>query len=88
MQRYVFVFYFYKFFINNINSIINSIFIFVKKNQENQNKLQSKFDSYAQRNKILKETKIIPRVVYEIEQFNKEILLLGKRTGVSIKSKY
>lgn len=85
---FCFCFLLYKFFINNINSIINSIFIFVKKNQENQNKLQSKFDSYAQRNKILKETKIIPRVVYEIEQFNKEILLLGKRTGVSIKSKY
>lgn len=52
--------------------------------QENQNRLHSKSDSYAQRNKILKETKAIPRVVYEIEQFNKEVLLLGKRTGVSI----
>jgi len=37
-----------------------------------------------QRNKILKETKIIPRVVYEIEQFHKEILSLDKKTGVSI----
>lgn len=54
--------------------------------EENQNKLQSKFDSYAQRNKILKETKIIPRVVYEIEQFNKEILLLGKRTGIPLEN--
>ncbi|OAD51916.1 Fanconi anemia group I protein [Eufriesea mexicana] len=52
--------------------------------EENQNKSQSKSDSYAQRNKILKETKIIPRVVYEIEQFNKEILLLGKRTDVPL----
>ncbi|KAK1122548.1 hypothetical protein K0M31_008998 [Melipona bicolor] len=54
--------------------------------EENQNKLQSKSDSYAQRNKILKETKVIPRVVYEIEQFNKEILLLSKRTGVPLEN--
>ncbi|KOC59133.1 Fanconi anemia group I protein like protein [Habropoda laboriosa] len=54
--------------------------------EENQNKLHSKCDSYAQRNKILKETKVIPRVVYEIEQFNKEILLLGKRTGVPLEN--
>lgn len=37
-----------------------------------------------QRNKILKETKIIPSAVYEIEQFHKEVLLLDKKTGVSI----
>jgi len=37
-----------------------------------------------QRNKILKETKIIPRVVGEIEQFHKEVLSLDKKTGVSI----
>lgn len=67
-----------------------SLFYFIIKYflKENQNKLKLKSDSYAQRNKILKETKVIPRVVYEIEQFNKEILLLGKRTGVSIKHKY
>ncbi|CAL7938106.1 unnamed protein product [Xylocopa violacea] len=52
--------------------------------EENQNKLNSKSDSSAQRNKILKETKTIPRVVYEIEQFNKEILLLGKRTAIPL----
>lgn len=54
--------------------------------EENQNKLKLKSDSYAQRNKILKETKVIPRVVYEIEQFNKEILLLGKRTGIPLEN--
>ncbi|XP_033206109.2 Fanconi anemia complementation group I isoform X1 [Bombus vancouverensis nearcticus] len=54
--------------------------------EENQNKLKSKSDSYAQRNKILKETKVIPRVVYEIEQFNKEILLLGKKTGIPLEN--
>ncbi|XP_076677421.1 Fanconi anemia complementation group I isoform X2 [Andrena cerasifolii] len=54
--------------------------------EENQNKLNSKSDSHAQRNKILKETKVIPRVVYEIEQFNKEVLLLGKRTGIPLEN--
>lgn len=52
--------------------------------QENQIASKRKADSHMQRNKILKETKIIPRVVYEIEQFHKEILLLDKKTGVSI----
>ncbi|XP_076759564.1 Fanconi anemia complementation group I [Xylocopa sonorina] len=52
--------------------------------EESQNKLNSKTDSSAQRNKILRETKTIPRVVYEIEQFNKEILLLGKRTAIPL----
>jgi len=41
-----------------------------------------------QRNKILKETKIIPRVVGEIEQFHKEVLSLDKKTGVSIFTVY
>ncbi|XP_029045832.2 Fanconi anemia group I protein isoform X1 [Osmia bicornis bicornis] len=54
--------------------------------EENQNKARSKSDSHAQRNKILKETKVIPRVVYEIEQFNKEILLLGKKTSVPLEN--
>ncbi|XP_076294996.1 Fanconi anemia complementation group I [Lasioglossum baleicum] len=54
--------------------------------EENQNKLDSKTDSHARRNKILRETKVIPRVVYEIEQFNKEVLLLGKRTGIPLEN--
>lgn len=39
-------------------------------------------DAYAQRSKILKSTKIIPRTIYELEQFGKNILLLGKKTKV------
>ncbi|XP_012153284.2 Fanconi anemia complementation group I isoform X2 [Megachile rotundata] len=54
--------------------------------EENQNKTRSKSDSHAQRNKILKETKVIPRVVFEIEQFNKEILLLGKKTCIPLEN--
>ncbi|XP_078053426.1 Fanconi anemia complementation group I isoform X2 [Augochlora pura] len=54
--------------------------------EENQNKLNSKVDSQTRRNKILRETKVIPRVVYEIEQFNKEVLLLGKRTGIPLEN--
>ncbi|XP_033322360.2 Fanconi anemia complementation group I isoform X5 [Megalopta genalis] len=54
--------------------------------EENQNKVNAKVDSQARRNKILRETKVIPRVVYEIEQFNKEVLLLGKRTGIPLEN--
>ncbi|XP_011143561.1 Fanconi anemia group I protein [Harpegnathos saltator] len=53
--------------------------------EENQ-KAKPKADSHMQRNKILKETKIIPRVVYEIEQFHKEILSLDKKTGVPLET--
>ncbi|EGI62534.1 Fanconi anemia group I protein-like protein [Acromyrmex echinatior] len=50
----------------------------------NQNAKTSKADSHLQRNKILKETRIIPRVICEIEQFHKEILSLDKKTGVPL----
>ena len=52
--------------------------------QENQNKRKKKTDNNAQRNKIIKETKEIPRVVLAIETFHKDILQLSKKTGVSI----
>ncbi|CAL1679736.1 unnamed protein product [Lasius platythorax] len=52
----------------------------------NQNASKSKTDSHMQRNKILKETKIIPSAVYEIEQFHKEVLLLDKKTGVPLET--
>ncbi|KYQ49928.1 Fanconi anemia group I protein [Trachymyrmex zeteki] len=50
----------------------------------NQNAKKSKADSHLQRNKILKETRIIPRVICEIEQFHKEVLSLDKKTGVPL----
>ncbi|KAK0173374.1 hypothetical protein PV328_006584 [Microctonus aethiopoides] len=53
--------------------------------EENQSSGR-KADAHALRNKVLKETKIIPKVIYEIEQFNKEILTLGKKTGTSLDS--
>ncbi|KAL0110270.1 hypothetical protein PUN28_013728 [Cardiocondyla obscurior] len=43
-------------------------------------------DAYMQRNKILKETKVIPRVIFEIEQFHTEILSLSKKTGVPLET--
>lgn len=49
----------------------------------NQGASKSK-DSHVQRNKILKETKIIPSAIYEIEQFHKEVLSLDKKTGVPL----
>ncbi|GAB1869216.1 Fanconi anemia group I protein-like protein [Camponotus japonicus] len=54
--------------------------------EETQNASKSKADSHVQRNKILKETKIIPCVIYEIEQFHKEILSLDKKTGVPLET--
>ncbi|XP_072767209.1 Fanconi anemia group I protein [Anoplolepis gracilipes] len=53
--------------------------------EETQNASKSK-DSFVKRNKILKETKIIPCVIYEIEQFHKEVLLLDKKTGVPLET--
>ncbi|XP_046613959.1 Fanconi anemia group I protein [Neodiprion virginianus] len=54
--------------------------------EENQRiKSKSKIvDSYAQRSKVLKETKLIPKVVYEIEQFGKNVLLLSKKTKAGL----
>ncbi|XP_036145444.1 Fanconi anemia group I protein isoform X3 [Monomorium pharaonis] len=54
--------------------------------KENQNASKSKADSHVQRNKILKETKFIPNVVYEIEHFHNEVLALDKKTGVPLET--
>ncbi|KAI4488492.1 hypothetical protein M0802_011598 [Mischocyttarus mexicanus] len=53
---------------------------------QGKNKKRLKTDTNIQKNYILKETKLIPRVVYEIEQFSKEVLLLGKKTGVPLEN--
>ncbi|KAH0548377.1 Fanconi anemia group I protein [Cotesia glomerata] len=53
--------------------------------EENQN-AGRKADGQALRNKVLKETKFIPKVVYEVEQFQKEILALSKKTGIHLES--
>ncbi|XP_063989742.1 Fanconi anemia group I protein homolog [Diachasmimorpha longicaudata] len=53
--------------------------------EEKQNS-SKKADAHAQKNKVLKETKFIPKVVYEIEQFHKEILALEKKTRVPLES--
>ncbi|XP_066601799.1 Fanconi anemia group I protein homolog isoform X2 [Prorops nasuta] len=64
----------------------SAFYNFVTHTDESQNKhiSRARTDTNAQRNKILKETKIIPRVVYAIEIFCKEILLLSKKTGIPL----
>lgn len=52
---------------------------------QSKDKKRLKTDTNIQKNHILRETKLIPRVVYEIEQFSKEVLLLAKKTGVKCK---
>lgn len=39
------------------------------------------------RNKVLKQTKLIPKVIYDIEQLSKYLIQLSKRTKVDL-SKY
>ncbi|XP_001605378.1 Fanconi anemia group I protein [Nasonia vitripennis] len=41
-------------------------------------------DANVQRNKILKEVMVIPKVVQAIDTFDKEIVLLAKKTGVDL----
>ncbi|XP_012250897.2 Fanconi anemia group I protein [Athalia rosae] len=67
-------------------SLAKTLYNFITHIEENQ-KTKSKtkiVDAYAQRSKVLKETKIIPKVIYEIEQFGKHILLLGKKTKIPL----
>ncbi|KAG7201026.1 hypothetical protein KM043_003378 [Ampulex compressa] len=68
---------------NPLKSTFYNLIIHV---EENQHRFVSRLDSRAQRTKVLKQTKVIPRVVYEIEQFHKEILLLEKKTGVPLEN--
>ncbi|KAL2748702.1 Fanconi anemia group I protein isoform X1 [Vespula maculifrons] len=53
---------------------------------QSKDKKRLKTDTNIQKNHILRETKLIPRVVYEIEQFSKEVLLLAKKTGVPLEN--
>ncbi|XP_043276970.1 Fanconi anemia group I protein [Venturia canescens] len=53
---------------------------------EHQNTRRGKSDSHAQRNKVLKETKLIPNVVFAIELFQKDIMQLSKKTGVPLEN--
>lgn len=45
---------------------------------------QNKKDPTMLKNKFLKETKIIPKVVFEKEQFNKFLLLLSNKSKVDL----
>lgn len=45
-----------------------------------------KADAHALKNKVVKDTKFIPKVVYEMEQFQKDILALGNKTGIPLDS--
>lgn len=41
-------------------------------------------DSNILKNKVLRETKMIPKVIFEIEQFSKSVVQLGKKTNVDL----
>lgn len=41
-------------------------------------------DSNVLKNRVLRETKMIPKVIFEIEQFSKSVVQLGKKTNVDL----
>ncbi|XP_050310128.1 Fanconi anemia group I protein [Anthonomus grandis grandis] len=55
--------------------------------QDKEEQTQGKHKSATLKNKVLKETKLIPKVVYEMEQFSKFIIQLSKKTKYDL-SKY
>lgn len=74
--------------------IAPAIYRFICYFSENQNKEnestqggKKKTEGAVMKSKILRETKIIPKVVYEMEQFSKYIIQLSKKTKYDL-SKY
>lgn len=61
-----------------------SIESYIYKLEEDKKPQGKSSDSKIRRNKILKETKLIPRVIHEIEQFHKDILILSKKSGIEL----
>lgn len=45
---------------------------------------KKKVDSSVLKNKVLKETKLIPKLVYEIEQFSKFVMKLSKKSDIDL----
>lgn len=57
-----------------------------KENEQTQG-AKSKTESSSLKNKVLRETKAIPKVIYEIEQFSRYLMQLSKKTKFDF-SKY
>lgn len=51
--------------------------------QQTQNKKKS-VDTSSLKNKVLRETRLIPKVIFEIEQFSKSVVQLSNKTKVDL----
>ncbi|XP_018318528.1 Fanconi anemia group I protein [Agrilus planipennis] len=71
---------------NFFNSVYEFI-IYVEDNQKEEEATQAKrksVDSNILKNKVLKETKLIPKLIYEMEQYGKSIIQLSNKTKVDL----
>lgn len=51
--------------------------------QQTQNKKKSA-DSSTLKNKVLRETRLIPKVIFELEQFSKSVVQLSNKTKIDL----
>ncbi|KAF5276046.1 hypothetical protein FQA39_LY00842 [Lamprigera yunnana] len=55
-----------------------------KQNSENTQSKKKSVNTDLLKNKVLRETRLIPKVIFEIEQFGKSVILLSKKTHVEL----
>lgn len=68
-----------------LNNIISDFILLIEQNQtEPDEQPKKQKDGNALKSKVLKETKLIPKLVYEIEQYSKNIIQLSNKTKVDL----
>ncbi|XP_060518299.1 Fanconi anemia group I protein isoform X2 [Cylas formicarius] len=74
----------------NLAPLVYNLILHIDESQPKENETQAKkktVDSSVMKSKVLRETRIIPKVIYEIEQFSKTVIQLSKKTKCDL-SKY
>lgn len=68
-----------------LSKTVYSLILSIDENQTSQEtNTQNKKQANSLKNKILRETKLIPKLVYEIEQFSKTVIQLSSKTKVDL----
>lgn len=64
-----------------LSPVVYKFILYLEESQKREvtSPKKKKVDSSALKNKVLKETKLIPKLVYEIEQFSKFVMRLSKK---------
>lgn len=67
-----------------LSPIVYKLILFIDEYQKQEAEAQKSKDASTLKNKVLKETKLIPKVVYEIEQLSRSVIQLSNKAKVDL----